>query len=59
MLLAAVAGCVGAITHLYLRLERQHKETVGRLDLCERDRMELWKRIADMAILAARGKTEP
>lgn len=50
MLFVAVSGCVTAIVHLYIRQERKHAAAADRLDKCEQDRIELWKRIADLSL---------
>lgn len=58
MLFAAVAGCVTAIVNLYIRQERKHAASAKRLDQCEQDRVDLWKRIADLSLELGRDKNE-
>lgn len=56
VLVAAVGGCVSAIVHLYMRQERKHAAAERRLDQCESDRDELWKRVADLSRAVGRNE---
>lgn len=54
--MVAIAGCVSAIVHLYMRQESKHAAAAERLDRCESDRSELWKRIADLSLMVGRNE---
>ena len=60
VLFTAVAGCVSAIVHLYIRQERKHSAAADRLDRCEADRAALWKHVAELSRAVGRneGRTD-